>query len=85
MISILVALLPLETATGAIGAAAPLAVIGAEGFATAGAILFRRICSCANVATSPIEVPILPLASILSLAVVREEEEEEEEQLAPPC
>ena len=73
---------PLETAAGAIGAAAPLAVIVAEGFAAAGTIL---CIICADVATSPIEVPILPLASILSLAVVREEEEEEEEQPAPPC
>ena len=84
VIPILVAFNPLETAaTGAIGAAAPLAVIGAEGFAAAGAIL--RFCRCAGVATSPIEPPMLPLASIISLVVVREEEEEEEQQPAPPC
>ena len=79
-------LLPLETAAaGAIGAAAPLVVIVAEGFVAAVAIL---VAICANVATSSIEVPSLPkllLASIVSLAVVREEEEEEEQQPAPPC
>ena len=45
----------------------------------------RAICRCADVATSPIELPILPRASIISLVVVREEEEEEEQQPAPPC
>ena len=76
-------LLPLETAAaGAIGAAAPLVVIVAEGFVATVAIL---VAICANVATSPIVLPILPLASIVSLTVVREEEEEEEEQPAPPC
>ena len=82
-----IASIPLETAAaGAIGAAAPLAVIVAEDFAAAGAILFGpRICNYADVATSPIAVPKLPLASIISLAVVREEEEEEDQQPAPPC
>ena len=80
---LLVAVSPLQTAAGAIGAAAaPLAGIVAEGFSAAGAIFFGQ---CADVATSPIEVSILPLASITSLTVVREEEEEEEQQPAPPC
>ena len=83
IIRILVAFFPLETfAAGAIGAAAPLAVIEAEGFVAAGAILCEI---CAEVATSPMPFPILPLASIISLTVVREEEEEEKEQPAPPC
>ena len=81
-------LLPPKTAaTGAVGSAAPFVIchlIAAEGFSAAGAIL--HICRCADVATSPIVPPILPLASIISLSVVREEEEEEEEQQpAPPC
>ena len=80
-------LLPPKTAaTGAVGSAAPFVIchlIAAEGFSAAGAIL--HICRCADVATSPIVPPSLPLASIISLSVVREEEEEEEQQPAPPC
>ena len=90
VISILVtAFLPLDTATGAIGATAPLAFIVAERFAAAGAILFGNFilgngvlikCRCADIAASPIELPKHPWAAIVSLAVVREEEKEEEEE-----
>ena len=57
---------PLETAAGAIGATAPLAVIVAEGFVAAGAIFCRW---CADVPTFRRETA----ASIFSLAVVRKE------------
>ena len=80
------AVLPLETAAGAFGAAAPSPVTVADDFAAASAILFGiPFCRCADVATSPILMPIVPLASIISLTVVREEEEEEDQQPAPPC
>ena len=88
-IPLLVASIPPETASGAIGAAAtPLPVIMAKCRVAAGAILCiqRRslICRCANISAPPIEPPITPLAPIHALAVVREEEEEEREQQPAP-
>ena len=77
-------MLPLETAaTGTLGGAAPFAIIEAKGFAAADASLGI----CADVSTSPIELSIHPLASIISLAVVKYEEEKEEveQQPATPC
>ena len=76
-IPLLGAALPPETASGAIGAAAtPLPVIWAKCGVAAGAILCgKTTCPCANIAAPPIELPILPLAPIHALTVVREEED----------
>ena len=70
--------LPPETASGAIGAAAPLPVIMAKGGVATGAILCGitqfLICRYANIAAPPIEVPSLPLAPIIALTVLRDED-----------
>ena len=82
-IPLLVAALPPETAAGAICAATPFSISMLELCVAAGAVLFGSIiCRCADVPTLPIDLPILPLASVHALGVVREEEEEGEEQSA---
>ena len=82
VISLLVAFVPLETATGAVGSTAPFLFIKAiSGVATEALFFLTR----AHVPTPPIEISIL---SILSMAAIRGltdvREEEEEEQFAPP-
>ena len=67
------------TAAGAIGSsAAPLAGIWSKNLSIAIAAI--PICRGAGVPAPPIALPILSLAAVHGLVVVREEEDEEEEQ-----
>ena len=73
---------PLLTPTaGAVGAAAPLVVIMAEGGVATDAFLRARVnCGCTDISTPPFSVPRPPLAAIHALTVVREDKEKEEQE-----
>ena len=82
-IPLLVPLLPPETAAAsAVGGTAPFSFIKAEAGVSTEAVFF---VIHAHVPTAPIVKPILPLAAIHGLDVLRVEDQEEgEQQSAPP-